>query len=127
MNQNQRSFCSRKMYSRNFLDLSRASDTVNHNILLEKLKENLLKVHSENLKWFRCYLSNRKQFVSYNYFKKVMQIVKSVFSKMLYLCFVFLIFVNDLNDSIIILDPVFFADDTNLFCSDDDIKTLSLR
>ena len=36
-----------------------------------------------------------------------------------------LIFVNDLNNSIKILDPVLFAYDTNLFCSDNNIRTLS--
>ena len=44
-----------------FIDLSKAFDTVNHNILLEKLKT--YGIHSENLKWFRSYLSNRKQFI----------------------------------------------------------------
>ena len=36
----------------------------------------------------------------------------------------FLIFVNDLNNSTSVLDPVLFADDTNLFCSDNNIRTL---
>ena len=36
----------------------------------------------------------------------------------------FLFFVNDLNSSTKVLDPVLFADDANLFCSDDNIRTL---
>ena len=36
----------------------------------------------------------------------------------------FLIFVNDLSNSTKILDPVLFADDTKLFCSDNNIRTL---
>ena len=46
-----------------FIDFSKAFHTVNHNILPEKLKE--FGIQSENLKWFRSYLSNRKQFISY--------------------------------------------------------------
>ena len=47
-----------------FMDLSKAFGKVNHNILLEKLKT--YGIQSENLKWFRRYLSNRKQFISYD-------------------------------------------------------------
>ena len=39
----------------------------------------------------------------------------------------FLIFINDLSNSIKVLDPVLFADDTNLFCSDNNIRTLFER
>ena len=36
----------------------------------------------------------------------------------------FLIFVNDLNNSTIVLNPLLFVDDVKLFCSDDNICTL---
>lgn len=36
----------------------------------------------------------------------------------------FLIFVNDLNNSTIVLNPLLFVDDVNLFCSYDNICTL---
>ena len=106
-----------------FLDLSKAFDTVNHNILLEKLKA--YGIQSENLEWFRSYLSNRKQFILYDDFKTEVKIVKcgvpqgSILGPLL-----FLIFVNDLSNSTKVLDPVLFADDTNLFCSDNNIRTL---
>ena len=106
-----------------FLDLSKAFDTVNHNILLEKLKA--YGIQSENLKRFRSHLSNRKQFFLYDDFKTEVKIVKcgvpqgSIIGPLL-----FLIFVNDLSNSTRVLDPVLFADDTNLFCSDNNIKTL---
>ena len=35
----------------------------------------------------------------------------------------FLIFVNDLNNPTNILDSVFFVDDTNLFCSGNNVRT----
>ena len=85
----------------------------NHNILLEKLKA--YGIQSENLKWFRSYLSNRKQFISYDDSKPEMKTVEwgvpqgSILGSLL-----FLTFVNDLNNSTKVLDPVLFADDANL-------------
>ena len=38
--------------------------------------------------------------------------------------FVFLIFINHLNNSTKVVDPVLFADDTNLFCSDNNARAL---
>ena len=38
--------------------------------------------------------------------------------------FLFLIYVNDLTNATNILDPIMFADDTNLFYSHQGIKTL---
>lgn len=45
-----------------FIDLSKAFDTVNHNILLSKLKS--YGVQNNNLKWFTNYLTNRKQCIA---------------------------------------------------------------
>ena len=44
-----------------FTDLSKAFDTVDHNILIDKL--NLYGIKNNSLKWFLIYLSNRKQFI----------------------------------------------------------------
>ena len=44
-----------------FIDLSEAFDTVEHSILLKKLK--LHDITDKNLVWFQSYLSNRKQYI----------------------------------------------------------------
>ena len=70
-------------------------------------------------------MSNRKQFILYDDFKAEVKNVKcgvpqgSILGPLL-----FLMFVNDLSNSTKVLDPVLFADDTNLFCSDNNIRTL---
>ena len=71
-------------------------------------------------------MSNRKQIIFYDDFKTEMKIVKcrvpqgSTLGPLF-----FLIFINDLSNSTKVLDPVLFADDTKLFCSDNNIRTLS--
>ena len=50
-----------------YLDLSKAFDTVNHNILIQKLYHYGIRSHA--LSWFESYLTNRKQYVSINKFK----------------------------------------------------------
>ena len=103
-----------------FIDLSKAFDTVNHKILLEKL--NHYGIKGNNLKWFTSYLSKRKQFSMFNESEKSEKCgipQGSVLGPLL-----FLLYVNDLNQVSAILEPIMFADDTNLFYSHKNINSL---
>ena len=76
------------------------------------------------MKWFRSYLSNRKQYISTEQGNTIKETILcgvpqgSILGPLL-----FLIFVNDLSKSTL-LDPIMFADDTNLFYSSRDIFSL---
>ena len=125
MNQIARAFSQGKYTLGIFIDIFRSFDTINHNILLWKLKT--YGVLPENLKWFRrTYFSNRKRFILYTDFKAEMKIVKCGFPyDSILVPLLFLIFVNNHKKSTKVLDVVLFADDTNLFHSNDN-KGLSL-
>ena len=97
-----------------FLDFSKAFDTVNHDILLQKLYH--YGIRGMALKWFQSYLSDRYQYVTYNGTESAKQNIKcgvpqgSILGPLL-----FLIYINDLANVCEYMMPLLFADDTNLF------------
>ena len=99
-----------------FVDLAKAFDTVNHQVLLAKLEH--YGIRGTALNWFRSYLSNRKQFVLINNFKSELKNINcgvpqgSILGPIL-----FLLYINDLNYVSKLLQTIMFADETNLIFS----------
>ena len=109
-----------------FINLSKAFDTVDHTILLNKLQHYGIRgvVH----KWFSNYLSNREQFVKFNETISSQRTIKcgapqgSILGPLL-----FLIYTNDLCSVSKALDFILFADDTNIFFSHKNTNVLEKR
>jgi hypothetical protein len=103
-----------------FLDFSKAFDTVNHCILLDKL--NHYGVRGVANKWVGSYLDNRTQYCTFNNTKSSKVLCRvpqgSILDR-----FLFLIYINDLGSIFKNMSIVLFADDSNLITSG---KSLSI-
>ena len=107
-----------------FIDLSKAFDTVNHNILLHNLE--LYGIIGKCLNWFKSYLKDRKQFVSLGRYENSIcrRISCGVPQGSILGPLLFLINTNGLFRSSSKLTPLMFADDTNSFISNSNIGNL---
>ena len=107
-----------------FLDFAKAFDTVNHDILVDKLESYGIRGVAKN--WFKSYLTNSEQLVSINDTLSSKLPVKcgvpqgSVLGPIL-----FLLYINDIANSYNSRSKCFlFADDTSLFSSAKNIHEL---
>ena len=100
-----------------FIDLSKAFDSLSHDILLQKLSH--YGIRGLALSLFGSYLQNRYQYVAFNNVTSPLEKITygvpqgSILGPVL-----FLIYVNDIVNCSSILKFVLFADDTNLYHSD---------
>jgi hypothetical protein len=108
-----------------FLDLSKAFDTISHEILLRKLMFYGIRGTTNN--WVKDYLTNRKQFVNYNNCKSRMGNIDigipqgSILGPLL-----FLLYINDIHKISDKLSFILFADDTNIFATGKSFPHISI-
>ena len=98
--------------------MSKAFDTINHDIILQKLE--FYGVRGVALNWIKSYLYDRKQYVLYNSQRSGIRPIEcgvpqgSVVGPLL-----FIIYTNDLPSCLNHSKAILFADDTTLYTSSD--------
>ena len=107
-----------------FIDLKKAFDTVNHDILIQKLEH--YGVQNKEIRWFRSYLTNRKQCCKVNgQLSDLESITTGVPQGSCLGPLLFIIYVNDLHFSLRHSDVNMYADDTSLSFSSKSIQLIN--
>jgi retron-type reverse transcriptase len=106
-----------------FLDLSKAFDTVDHDILLYKLL--VCGIRGTAYNWFKSYLSERKQYtVIENNASTVSSLALGVPQGSILGPLLFLIYVNDIKYACTHAYLKLFADDSNVFVKGQNLSDL---
>ena len=108
-----------------FMDLSKAFDTLNHDILLYKLK--YYGIIGPALELFKSYFINRKQYVELENVKSnYIDITTGVPQGSILGPLLFIIYINDISSVSTLFKPIIYADDTTLFTTLSTIKNSNL-
>ena len=106
------------------VDLQKAFDSVNHDILLSKPKHYGIRVNV--LLWFASYLSSRYQYLSVNgRDSNLMKIFCGVLQGLVHVWLLFLLVINDLQSFSKRLKFYLFADDTTVYYETDSPEKLA--
>ena len=96
-----------------FLDLKKAFDTVDHSVLMKKLRA--YGVRDKSGDWFESYLTNRKQFCSLNgLHSKAKKVTCGIPQGSCLGPLLFIIYLNDLEECLQFSRASIYADDTSL-------------
>ena len=106
-----------------YLDLQKAFDTIDHHVLLYKMYR--IGIRGVVYKWFQDYLYDRKQFVTVkNMNSDICTLTCGVPQGSVLGPLLFLLYVNDIANSVPDTPVKLYADDTNLFIYDKSLQNL---